>query len=171
MWWITSTLSLFICVSFYTLTYHDATIMGHHLNSSPAVYGILLILVAIVIRHITRRIHQDRKIRALGGYAPRIPSWAPMDIDFIVGAVRESMKHENLRFWQQLMAKYAHTSRPCTLETRPGGQRLIFTIDEENIKAILATQFGDFGKGEAFHSEWHDFLGDSEYILPFFTRQ
>ncbi|KAI5210055.1 putative cytochrome 52A4 [Aureobasidium subglaciale] len=33
--------------------------------------------------------------------------------------------------------------------------------DEENIKAILATQFNDYGKGAQFNSEWHDFLGDS----------
>lgn len=39
--------------------------------------------------------------------------------------------------------------------------RLVLTADEENIKAILATQFGDYGKGAQFNSEWHDFLGDS----------
>jgi len=34
-------------------------------------------------------------------------------------------------------------------------------MDPENIKAILATQFGDFGKGEPFHRDWKGFLGDS----------
>lgn len=29
------------------------------------------------------------------------------------------------------------------------------------MKAILATQFKDFGKGEPFHQEWIEFLGDS----------
>jgi len=42
--------------------------------------------------------------------------------------------------------------------------RLILTADEENIKAILATQFGDYGKGAQFNSEWHDFLGDSKKL-------
>jgi cytochrome P450 len=37
---------------------------------------------------------------------------------------------------------------------------MIFTADPENIKAILATQFNDYGKGERFNNEWHDFLGD-----------
>lgn len=37
----------------------------------------------------------------------------------------------------------------------------MFTMDPENIKAILATQFGDFGKGKPFHQEWKGFLGDS----------
>ena len=33
------------------------------------------------------------------------------------------------------------------------------TIDPENIKAILATQFNDFGKGQEFHDGW-------EMVLP-----
>jgi cytochrome P450 len=40
-------------------------------------------------------------------------------------------------------------------------QRVILTADPDNIKAILATQFQDFGKGEQFNKDWHDFLGDS----------
>jgi cytochrome P450 len=35
------------------------------------------------------------------------------------------------------------------------------TADEANIKAILATQFADYGKGADFNRDWHDFLGDS----------
>ena len=61
--------------------------------------------------------------------------------------------------------------------------RIVFTADVENIKAILATQFGDYGKGEPFHQEWEAFLGDSifttdgpqwhdsrQLIRPQFTR-
>jgi cytochrome P450 len=43
----------------------------------------------------------------------------------------------------------------------PAGERIIFTKDEINIKAILATQFQDFGKGQKFNRDWHEFLGDS----------
>jgi cytochrome P450 len=35
------------------------------------------------------------------------------------------------------------------------------TRDDINIKAILATQFSDYGKGQRFNEEWHEFLGDS----------
>ena len=48
-----------------------------------------------------------------------------------------------------------------TVEACPMGRRLVFTVDPENIKAILATQFTDYGKGKPFHEEWKDFLGDS----------
>ncbi|KAG9946393.1 putative cytochrome 52A4, partial [Aureobasidium melanogenum] len=58
---------------------------------------------------------------------------------------------------------FADTSavHPFTREIRTVGTRLVLTADEENIKAILATQFHDYGKGAQFNSEWHDFLGDS----------
>jgi len=39
--------------------------------------------------------------------------------------------------------------------------RVIFTAEPENIKAILATQFSDYGKGKPFHEDWKGFLGDS----------
>ena len=42
--------------------------------------------------------------------------------------------------------------------------RVIFTADVDNIKAILTTQFQDYGKGEPFHQEWKDFLGDSIFV-------
>jgi cytochrome P450 len=37
------------------------------------------------------------------------------------------------------------------------------TNDEINIKAVLATQFSDYGKGEKFNKDFHDFLGDSVF--------
>ena len=54
-----------------------------------------------------------------------------------------------------------------TLEINLGGARAIVTDDPENIKAVLATQFGDYGKGETFHREWHEFLGDSIFSTDF----
>ncbi|KAI4110969.1 MAG: hypothetical protein LQ339_000971 [Xanthoria mediterranea] len=39
------------------------------------------------------------------------------------------------------------------------GQRIIFTANSDNIKAVLATQFNDYGKGEKFTRTWQDFLG------------
>jgi len=50
------------------------------------------------------------------------------------------------------------------MEASPAGRRVIFTADPENIKAILATQFTSYGKGEPFHQEWKDFLGDSIFV-------
>jgi cytochrome P450 len=65
-----------------------------------------------------------------------------------------------------------------------GNIRVIFTADPENIKAILTTQFAEYGKGEQFHKEWEEFLGDGifttdgaqwhdsrQLIRPMFVRE
>lgn len=39
-------------------------------------------------------------------------------------------------------------------------ERYLLTGDPENIKAILATQFDDFAKGQLFHDTWSQLLGD-----------
>jgi cytochrome P450 len=72
-----------------------------------------------------------------------------------------------------------------TIEVNPTSYiRTIFTADPENIKAMLAGQFTDYGKGPVFHDEWSEFLGDSIFttdgelwsrsrhlIRPMFVRE
>lgn len=75
----------------------------------------------------------------------------------IIRAIYKTIHHRNLEGWQT----YFSDHNRWTVEAAPGGIRCIFTVDPENIKAILATQFADYGKGKEFHEEWKDFLGDS----------
>lgn len=79
------------------------------------------------------------------------------DIDLIIRAIRDTMAHRNMESW----LRWFNASAKWTVEAAPGGRRVVFTADPENIKAILATQFNDYGKGKPFHDEWKDFLGDS----------
>jgi cytochrome P450 len=67
------------------------------------------------------------------------------------------MRHQNMAGW----LRWFGGANSWTVEATPGGRRVVFTADPENIKAILATQFNDYGKGQPFHDEWKDFLGDS----------
>jgi cytochrome P450 len=67
------------------------------------------------------------------------------------------MQHQNMQGW----LRWFTMGDSWTVEACPVGRRVVFTADPENIKAILATQFNDYGKGEPFHNEWKDFLGDS----------
>lgn len=67
------------------------------------------------------------------------------------------MAHKNYEWFLDFM-KGAPT---WDVESRVFGRRVILTANPENIKAILATQFDDFGKGAPFHREWSEFLGDS----------
>lgn len=67
--------------------------------------------------------------------------------------------HKNLELWQWLFTS-GNANCPWTVEVNVARERLLFTADPENIKAILTTQFADYGKGEPFHNDWKDFLGD-----------
>lgn len=108
--------------------------------------------------------------------------------EFIFNSIEAAKKGEDLDFWRQTMVKtqkaYKLPQLPFTAEINQLiSNRLIFTIDPENIKALLTGQFNDFGKGETFHQEWREFLGDSIFatdgemwsssrhlIRPMFTR-
>lgn len=55
----------------------------------------------------------------------------------------------------------ADPSCPNAVEISIIGRRSIITIDPEHVKAVLATNFTNFGKGDLFHATWEPFLGDS----------
>lgn len=59
------------------------------------------------------------------------------------------------------MFENADPSCPSAVEISIIGRRSIMTIDPEHIKAVLASNFTHFGKGDRFHSTWEPFLGDS----------
>jgi len=73
----------------------------------------------------------------------------------MISAAKNDLLHEN---WTSMFKKYA---RPGQYTVEAGiGERVILTAEPENIKAILATQFKDYGKGEQFRKDWHAFLGN-----------
>lgn len=78
-------------------------------------------------------------------------------IDIVKKQIVGSITHTSYEVFLQFVAdKPNYTAESVLL-----GNRVVTTADPENIKAVLATQFADFGKGEQFHKEWSEFLGDS----------
>lgn len=71
--------------------------------------------------------------------------------------IQDTVNHQNMQGW----LRWFNGAGRWTVEASPAGRRVVFTADPENIKAILATQFNDYGKGKPFHDEWQSFLGDS----------
>lgn len=47
-------------------------------------------------------------------------------------------------------------TKSTTFEVRLPGIKTYITVDPINIKAILATQFQDFGKGPLFYESWKE---------------
>ncbi|KAF7548372.1 hypothetical protein G7Z17_g7095 [Cylindrodendrum hubeiense] len=139
------------------------------------------VLIAVYsVWHVICRIDEHRRITRLGKYGLQLKSYAPLGLDNLFKTVRATINHENLEFWRNTLLLPVNS---WTSEARVLNMRIIFTADPANLKAILATQFGDYGKGKPFHAEWKDFLGDSifttdghqwhasrQLIRPQFTR-
>lgn len=118
------------------------------------------VVVVLALLKFARWVDAEIRIRRLGGHARKAATWLPLDLDLVYKAIKGTVHHKNMEVWRSWF-KTKDGSMSYTLEAKPAGRRCIFTADPENIKAILATQFTDYGKGQPFHEEWKDFLGDS----------
>lgn len=127
--------------------------------------GTLILLVGSwIITVLFSRFQENYRLSKHGVRAVRIPTWLPLGLDIVYGAVKATIQHKNLDKWLEFYSTAkadADGNGSYTCELTVMGRRTVFTSDPENIKAILATQFNDFGKGEIFHKEWQEFLGDS----------
>ncbi|KAL8690227.1 MAG: hypothetical protein Q9218_004278 [Villophora microphyllina] len=107
----------------------------------------------------------NKKVTKTSAAVPRldsIQSWLVLSNKHIIvlWSIYLNSKFCDLDFWYYL---FGHCSPPVsssrTAEFRIAGQRFVFTADSENIKAVLATQFNDYGKGKDFLHDWEEFLG------------
>ncbi|GAG55386.1 unnamed protein product [marine sediment metagenome] len=136
------------------LEFHGATI------STPQLLGGLLVL--FIGYRVVARFSYNAKLRKLGARAPIRKTWLPLELDLAYRIIKAAIDDKMYEFWLNTFQTYSRND--CyTIETGIG-ERVIMTADPENIKAILATQFKDYGKGEQFHKDFEDFLGDGVYI-------
>ena len=133
--------------------------MLDYLPMSPLLRYAILAIALFSFYLVAARVLDILRIRRHGSRAPQIYGWLPWNIDIVLKSIKNSTEHTDLQFWTWLFSHASPTSP--TVEVPLGGQRFVFTVQPENIKAILATQFSDFGKGQPFHEDWKDFLGDS----------
>ncbi|OAA54744.1 cytochrome p450 alkane monooxygenase [Niveomyces insectorum RCEF 264] len=111
-----------------------------------------------IVVTVGQRLHERRRLYRTGGRrAPNFAGRLPWGVDLVYRTLRASAQHTNRELWTNIF----RTVRSHTAEFRVLGRRIVFTDDPENIKAILATQFADYGKGAPFHEEFEAFLGDS----------
>ncbi|KAK6859542.1 Cytochrome P450 52A13 [Apiospora arundinis] len=128
-----------------------------------AVTGTLTVLyLAYFLIQCTRN---ELRIRGLGVRAPVLAKNPLTGFRWFLGAARAQRNHRLFQYFDEMFveAKGAPTGDDCVeVQVSPaGGHRYIITRDPEHIKAVLAGQFAQFGKGKEFHDKWSPFLGDS----------
>lgn len=128
---------------------------------------LILVIGGYFISGWIHRLNEYYRINKLGARAPSIPAKLPWALDMVYSTVRATIHHKNLEKWYDYFKESGTDTDGngmYTTELRVLNKRAIFTADPENIKALLATQFTDFGKGEIFHQDWKEFLGDSIFV-------
>ncbi|KAI9886373.1 MAG: hypothetical protein M1823_001827 [Watsoniomyces obsoletus] len=122
--------------------------------------GSTLLAVAVALLGgivVSSWIQEERKIKSLGARAPVVRVYLPFGLDAVYWLLKSASNYTDMMGWRTWFeSKNSHT-----IEVNLGGERHIVTDEPEIIKTILTTQFSDFGKGQQFHHDWHDFLGDS----------
>ncbi|EPE37168.1 Cytochrome P450 [Glarea lozoyensis ATCC 20868] len=135
---------------------------SHARLSAQAVFFVVGLLCILVFH---KWLSQRGKIVALGGFAPGMKTKLPFGLRWIIDEIHCAVNYDHFDIWQKRMRQVGTECR--TLETRfpgPFGLRIIWTDDPENIKAILVTDFEDWGKGERVHHEWMPLLGNSIFM-------
>ncbi|KAF4925171.1 Cytochrome P450 52A13, partial [Colletotrichum viniferum] len=117
------------------------------------------------MRHVALAIRGERIIGKLGGHAQKFQSYTPIEwlsgIHFLLSITSHALRDQNLKFMHNTFRLSGKGKKnPYTFEVNMLGSRTLFTSDPENIRAMLATQFNDFGKGERFRKDWFDLMGN-----------
>lgn len=123
--------------------------------------AILFSLATVWIgRSLVLAVSREIKLDRLGkrAWGKRSYAWTPFNIGVLLEALSYFFVEQTYEWWSMTF-KHGNPRNPYTVEAIIVNERIIFTADEENIKAILASQFAEFGKGPQFRKEWKDFLG------------
>lgn len=130
---------------------------------NPPWLWLFLVLPGLLLaRGYVVHVRNETKIKQHGGRAPQYGGWLPLGLSFLVDFRSAVTSDETLKFWNDTFMRLCKSHEtPYTAEATIAGQRIIITADQENVKAILATQFDDFGKGKKFRDDWVDMLGHS----------
>ncbi|KAI9376220.1 cytochrome P450 [Aspergillus egyptiacus] len=130
----------------------------------------LYLLGAFFLACLARKVQVQWQLSRLGARAPKIQFRLPYAMDFIYNSAQANLQDRDLAFWSAAVqnakgAPLVAKENKKTAELDAGiSTRLVLTRDPENIKAILTGQFSDYGKGESFHRDWREFLGDSIFV-------
>lgn len=116
-------------------------------------------VVFLVLRYIHGQYQHHRQAKSLNCESPARSGAGFLGIPGFIRLTRAAKEKR----WVDFIAEQ-YTTYGYTLGQRFLSRRLISTIEPENIKALLATQFGDFSLGTR-HREFYPLLGDGIFTL------
>ncbi|OJJ76856.1 hypothetical protein ASPBRDRAFT_114633 [Aspergillus brasiliensis CBS 101740] len=128
---------------------------------APAVIFFIAIYFTFhILRSLQQAYYHRKKAKALGCQPPTSVSTGILGI---TGFYRIAKAAREKR-WVEFIADHYQTSGPTFRQQALGGLMVTNTVEPENIKALLATQFQDFGLGTR-HREFYPLLGNGIFTL------
>ncbi len=118
-----------------------------------------LLLTLLVANYIQNIIHHRRNAKRLN-CRPIVQG--PTDIFGIRPFYRLAQAVREKRWVEYIAGQYANNGH--TFGQNVLGRKIVSTIEPENVKAVLATQFNDFCLGTR-HREFYPLLGDGIFTL------
>ena len=111
-------------------------------NVNFLLWAVCLGLVGFGLRHGLAWLVNERKRKALGcGSIPRYPQWDPVFGLDLAWSQMQALRNHYYIPWLRSM----HHGRPKTFSTKFLGTRQIYTTEPENLKALTALVWKDFG--------------------------
>lgn len=145
------------CSSAWIVSYRRCVTMTTILIVTSLTATYLLIYIQ---RSFFRRIRNGRVAKALGC---KPVATSPSGIFGISGFLRVNRAVREKQILEDIFSRFQEVGSH-TFEGNMLGNRTLMTIEPENIKAMLATQFSDFGLGSR-HEHFFPFLGDGIFTL------
>ncbi|KAL3474244.1 cytochrome P450 [Aspergillus californicus] len=127
--------------------------------SIPVLIFVAACLIALLLQQIHQRIQRHRYAKKWGCQPPRV---VPTGFFGIPTFMELSKANKETRWVEWIANRYVLHGN--TFQQSVLGRQMISTIDPENIKALLATQFNDFSLGTR-HREFYPLLGDGIFTL------
>lgn len=123
-----------------------------------AVVGVLY-ATFLVVRYLAQLHHHRQQAKALHCQPPRPGSSAFLGIPAFIRLTRAVREKRWIEYFTEQYALHGRTFCQRFLS-----RTLISTIEPENVKAVLATQFQDFCLGTR-HEQFYPLLGDGIFTL------
>ena len=116
--------------------------MLDHVLAYPILLPLLLASCTFIYQSAVSYL-ESRAIEKFGSFAPRVRNRLPFGIDIVIRNISHARKDTALEFWDWIFT--FTPNRLCrTAEFYIASQRVIFTADPENIKAVLAVSVSNY---------------------------
>lgn len=124
------------------------------LREHPVITFVLFSIVLLVVKNVYKSFQSSQRARSLGCLPGVYGPSGPFGLGFFMTVAKAAKDGTRIQLHDSLYKVHGNT-----FKQKIPGNEILFTIEPENAKAILTSQFADFGLGHRAKTFW-PLLGD-----------